>query len=142
NWPALDPANDAPHVAAVLDRFDPAAPISVSVDGAMIAAPDYQGRMDLSVFHPRYAPVDGRPGWLAADPGRRAATVEVPAFEGVALLQALRISEGAGGVPADQFLLQPGQRSATLLLHPASYFLRLETPQGHSPAWRMLDVEA
>lgn len=142
NWPALDSANDSPHVAAVLERFSPTSPIAVSLDGEMVAHPDYSGRMDLSVFHPRLDRVDGRPGWLAADPERRRVAVEVPAFEGVALLQAMRSAEGPGGVPADQFLLEPGQRTATLVLHPGSYFLRLEMPAGFTPAWRTLDVEA
>jgi hypothetical protein len=60
NWPALNPAHDAPHVAAVLERFAPTAPIVVSKDGATIGSRTYAGQMDLSVFHPRRAPVAGR----------------------------------------------------------------------------------
>lgn len=142
NWPALDPANDAPHVAAVQRRFNPSHPIAVWNGGTMVAASGYAGRMDLSVFHPRLAQVNGRPGWLAADPERRAVPVQLPAFEGTALLQAMRASEGPGGVPADQFLLSPGQREATLYLQPHSYFLRIETPAGFTPAWTTIDVEA
>ncbi len=142
NWPAIDPANDAPHVAAVLERFQPSAPVAVWNGGRTVATPAYEGRMDVSAFHPRYAPVNGRPGWLAADPERRAVTVEVPTFDGPALIQAMRAAEGPGGVPADQFLLTPGQREATLLLRPHGYFLRLETPDGFEPAWTTLDVES
>lgn len=141
NWPALAPSNNAPHVAAVLERFNPSAPIAVWNSGQMVAAPAYSGRMDLSVFHPRQPPVQGRPAWLVSDPERRAVTIEIPAFDGPALLQAMRASEGPGGVPADQFLLQSGQREATLLLRPHSYFLRLETPDGFLPAWTTLNVE-
>lgn len=140
NWPALRPENDPAHVAAVLRRFQPTRAISVSLDGAMVSAPINTGRMDLSVFHPRIGPVSGRPGWLAADPMRRHVTVELPTFDGVTLLQAMRVEEGAGSVPADQFLLRPGQTEATLLLHAGEYFLRLETPQGILPAWRTLSV--
>jgi hypothetical protein len=142
NWPALDPANDAPHVAAVLERFQPTAPICIWNDGQTVATPAFAGRMDLSVFHPRHDRIEGRPGWLAADPERRAVRVEVPAFEGPALIQAMHMTEGPGGIPADQFLLEPGQREATLLLRPHSYFLRLETPSGFLPAWTTLNVEA
>jgi hypothetical protein len=142
NWPALDPANDAPHVAAVLEQFRPTTPIAVWNYGQMVATPTYAGRMDLSVFHPRYAPAHGRPGWLANDPQRRALSVELPSFEGPTLIQALRATEGPGGVPADQFLLEPGQREATLLLRPHRYFLRLEMQEGFTPAFSILDVEA
>lgn len=141
NWPALDPANDARHVAAVLTKFAPTAPIAVSKDGVSVGGRIHGGQMDLSVFHPRRAPVGGRPGWLAADPMRRAVEVTVPPFSGPALLQVLRSSEGPAGVPADQFLLQPGQDRATLLLHPGAYFLRLERPEGLDPAYGAITVE-
>lgn len=142
NWPALDPANDAPHVAAVLERFAPTAPIVVSKDGLSIGSRGYAGQMDLSVFHPRRAEVSGRPGWLAADPLRIPFEVAVPAFEGPALLQALRAAEGTAGVPADHLLLAEGQTRATLMLHPGYYTLRLETAAGILPAWGAIEVKA
>lgn len=142
NWPALNPDNDAPHVAAVLDRFAPQAPIVVSKDGRTVASPTYAGQMDLSVFHPRRAPVSGRPGWLAADPARRAFTVDVPAFEGIALLQAIRAGEGPAGVPSDQFLLTPGQDRATFLLQPGFYYIRMEREAGIDPAYGQIEVRA
>lgn len=142
NWPAMDPANDAPHVASVLERFAPERPIVVSRGGVTIADRTYAGQMDLSVFHPRRATVSGRPGWLAADPARRAFTVDVPAFEGVALLQAIRAGEGPAGVPADHFLLTPGQTRATFFLYPGSYYVRLEREGGIDPAYGQIKVEA
>lgn len=141
NWPALDPANDSPHVAAVLERFNPQDSIVVSRGGVTVASRHFTGQTDLSVFHPRRADVSGRPGWLAADPLRRAIQVTVPTFEGPALLQAMRSSEGPAGVPADQFLLQPGQATATLILHPGSYFLRLERAEGIDAAYGSITVE-
>ena len=141
NWPALDPANDAPHVAAVLERFNPQDSIVVSRGGVTVASRHFTGQTDLSVFHPRRADVSGRPGWLAADPLRRAIQVTVPTFEGPALLQAMRSSEGPAGVPADKFLLQPGQATATLILHPGSYFLRLERAEGIDAAYGSITVE-
>lgn len=142
NWPATRPEHDAPHVAAVLDRFAPTAPVAVSRNGESFASTTYAGQMDLSVFHPRLAPVGGRPGWLAADPERRAIEVDVPAFEGPALLQAMWAGEGSAGIPADQFLLTPRQARATLFLHPGSYFLRLETVEGILGAYGEIEVAA
>lgn len=142
NWPATKPENDPPHVSAVLERFTPTAPITVFKDGQTVASTTYAGQMDLSVFHPRLAPAGGRPGWLAADPERRAVEVDVPAFQGPALLQAMWAGEGTAGIPADQFLLQPAQGRATLLLHPGSYFLRLETAEGILPAYGQIEVSA
>jgi len=142
NWPALNPAHDAPHVAAVLERFDPGDSIVVSKDGLSIASRDYAGQMDLSVFHPRRAEVAGRPGWLAADPLRQPVEVIVPAFEGPALLQAMRVAEGTAGIPADHVLLRDGQTRATLLLHPGFYALRLELASGIQPAWGLVEVKA
>jgi len=141
NWPALDPANDAPHVAAVLDRFKPQDSIVVSRGGVTVASRHFTGQTDLSVFHPRRPQVAGRPGWLSADPMRQAVEVSVPPFEGPALLQAMRSSEGPAGVPADQFLLQPGQAAATMMLHPGSYFLRLERAEGIDAAYGSITVE-
>lgn len=141
NWPALDPANDARHVASVLAKFAPTAPITVSKDDLSVGSRGYAGQMDLSVFHPRREAVSGRPGWLAADPLRQAVEVTVPPFEAPALLQVMRTSEGPAGVPADQFLLQPGQDRATLMLHPGAYFLRLERPEGIDPAYGAITVE-
>lgn len=141
NWPALDPVNDARHVAAVLAKFAPTAPIVVSSNGLSVGSRGYAGQMDLSVFHPRREAVSGRPGWLAADPMRQAVEVAVPPFEGPALLQVMRTHEGPAGVPADQFLLQPGQERATLMLHPGAYFLRLERPGGNDPAYGAITVE-
>jgi hypothetical protein len=142
NWPATRPENDAAHVSAVLDRFAPTAPVAVSKDGRSFGSTSYGGQMDLSVFHPRRPAASGRPGWLAADVERRAVVVDVPTFEGAALLQALWAAEGTAGIPADQLLLTPGQSRATLFLHPGSYFLRLETTAGIQPAHGEITVPA
>lgn len=142
NWPALNPAHDAPHVAAVLERFAPTDSIVVSKDGLSIGSRNYGGQMDLSVFHPRRSEVAGRPGWLAADPLRVPFEVTVPAFEGPALLQAMRAAEGPAGVPADHLLLTDGQTRATLMLQPGVYALRLETTAGIQPVWGTIEVQA
>jgi len=142
NWPATRPEADAPHVAAVLRQFAPTNPIVVSRGGEIVASPRNVGRMDLSVFHPRLPTVSGRPGWLAMDPERRPMTVAVPSFDGPVLLQAIRSGEGAGSVPADQFLLAPGQATATLFLRPGAYLVRLERAGGIDAAFGAITVAA
>lgn len=139
--PGQRPEHDEPHVAAVQAAFAPDRPVVVRrADGSVVGMPLTERQMDLSVFQPRLDAVRGRPGWLAADPARRLVDVDVPAFEGPALLQALWSSEGAAGVPADQFLLEPGRRRATLALHPGSYLLRLERPEGFDSAYGEIKV--
>ena len=129
-WPAADPAEDYPWVAGVLS-LNPTRPVVVhQQDGAVLIPDTFAGQVDLAVFHPRLPAVNGRPGWLAADPDRVAVDVDVPTVEGPGLLQAVPAAEGPGAVPADQFLLAPGQRRATLLLRPAHYLIRLETTDG------------
>ena len=141
--PGQRPEHDEPHVVAVQAAFAPDRPVVVRrADGSVVGMPLTERQMDLSVFHPRLDAVRGRPGWLAADPARRLVDVNVPAFEGPALLQALWSGEGAAGVPADQFLLAPDQRRATLALHPGRYILRLERPEGFDQAYGEIEVEA
>lgn len=139
--PGQRPEHDEPHVAAVHSAFAPDRPVVVRrADGSVVGMPLTERQMDLSVFHPRLDAVRGRPGWLAADPARRLVDVDVPAFEGPALLQALWGSEGAAGVPADQLLLEPGQHRATLALYPGVYLLRLERPDGFDSAYGQIEV--
>jgi hypothetical protein len=97
--------------------------------------------MDLSVFHPRMAPVAGRPGWLAADPERRRVAISVPPLDELALVQALPLQEGTAGPPADHYLLAPGATEATFFLHPGRYFFRQETAAGIRPAFGVLSVD-
>jgi hypothetical protein len=139
NWPATRPEADKAEVAAVLARFAPTQAIAVSRAGRPFSDRTFDGKIDLSVFHPRLPKVAGRPGWLAADPARKAVEVSVPPFDGPALVQALHMGEGAV-IPADHLLLEPGQARATLLLRPGSYFLRLETTRGIEPAFGMVNV--
>lgn len=139
NWPGTRPETDSAQVAAVLRRFAPTAPIVVSRDGKVFANRVYDGKTDLSVFHPRLPHVAGRPGWLAADPLRKPVEVAAPPFEGPTLLQALHVDEGPV-IPADHLLLEPGQQRATLMLRPGRYFLRLETTRGIEPAFGTLTV--
>jgi hypothetical protein len=130
-----DPSgHDAPFVAGVLDRFKPQRPIAVfDRQGAPVDASAEPGALDISVFHPRLAPVSGRPGWLAVAPGRRAAAWRMaPPLAGEALLQAVPQAEATAQnvIPADQFMLTPGRQTATFFLRPGRYEVRVETVVG------------
>jgi hypothetical protein len=119
-------APDGPITQAVLQRFRPRAPIIVTPS----PAPSRWGG-DLSVFHPSLPDVDGRPGWLAADPKRRRVRIDLPAAaEDATLVQAIHAADPDPAIPADQYLLPPGARQAVLLLRPGRYRLRLETQAG------------
>lgn len=134
NWPAFDPTNDAGATRAVLERLSPTQAVAVcEPSGRAFTTEPYSDRVDLSIFHPRREPVNGRPGWLAADPMRRPAPVSFPAQDGPALIQAVPRAEGMGAVPSDQVLLTPAQTSATLYLRPGDYLIRLETEAGWRP---------
>lgn len=87
---------------------------------------------DLLVFHPNLADVHGRPGWLAADPGRRLAVFDLPrpVAEAPALAQAVPAADSDPAIPADQHLLSRGARSAQFYLRPGRYRVRLETLKG------------
>lgn len=133
NYPALDPAFDPPLTRALLERVQPTEPVAVFEPGGRALTTDpYLDRVDLSVFHPRLASPDDRPGWLHADPTRRAVTVTLPPRTGVALVQAVRMNEGLGAIPSDQAPVAPERSSITLLLKPGPYLLTLESLEGLS----------
>lgn len=135
NWPSFDPAGDPAPTRAVLERLSPTEPVVVTEpSGRAFTTEPYSDRVDLSVFHPRLAPVNGRPGWLAADPMRRATPVNFVAPGGPGLVQAVRIAEGMGAVPSDQVLIAPDQTTATLYLRRGAYIIRVESVDG----WRIM----
>jgi hypothetical protein len=117
---------------AVLERFQPTAPILVR-DGAAWLGAEEAGA-DMAVFHPSLPDVRGRPGWLAADPMRRFHAVAIPAATPRPLLvQALHSGDPDNAIPADHVLAPAGAREAALLLRPGRYRLRLETLEGFTP---------
>ena len=135
SWPGPDADGDTPLTTALLERMPDARPIVLRrADGTFVHSADHhEGAMDLTVAHPRYEPVDGRPGWLANDPSRRRLDVTLPGpAPEDALIQAVRRSEGEGAVPSDHYPLEPGQTSAVLHLRPGEYVLRIETPEGYT----------
>ncbi len=116
----------------MLERFRPADSIVVrGADGWVSGG----GWADLAVFHSALADVDGRPGWLAADPARRRVEVAAPGpRQATVLLQAVHAVDADQAIPADQSVLAtPEAASAVLFLRPGVYRLRLETEAGLVP---------
>ncbi len=136
SWPGPDVGDDTAMTTALLERIQDNRPVVLRrPDGTFVHSADHhEGAMDLTVAHPRYVHMDGRPGWLANDPSRRRLEVSLPepAPED-ALIQAVRHGEEEGAVPSDQYPLEPGQMAGILYLKPGDYHVRIETPEGYAP---------
>lgn len=131
-WPGLTSKEDTAEVAAVLARFAPTRPISVRGASVPFLTGRYAGAFDVAVYHPRLPDVDGRPGWLAADPKRKRAAFDLPGpTDALALVQAVRQEEGEGAVPSDHYPLEAGATRAVFFLRPGRYRVRLETLDGY-----------
>lgn len=130
NWSRANPQDDPAHVRAVNELAKFQAPISVARnDGRAFTNAAYEGRIDISIFHPQLDDVNGRPGWLASDPSRIPLNIPIPFSEEMRLVQAFRMSEGWGSIPADQFPVVPGGGpDVTLYLPPGEYVVRQEFP--------------
>ncbi len=129
---------DTPPVRALLERFKPTAPVVLLKAGTRPGSAATDADLtpedsDLLVMHPSLPDIDGRPGWLAADPARRRLEVTIPAGAGPRLLQAIHATEPDPAIPADQFLLADSGGAAVLYLRPGAYRLRLETAAGFTP---------
>lgn len=123
---------DSALAQAVLARFAPRESIVVQQENQRLlgAASIYA---DLHVFHPPTPDVEGRPGWLAADPHRRMVRVRERvrgAPDAPVLLQAIPAYEGERAIPSDHVLIERDVRETHLLLRPGRYRLRLEALEG------------
>jgi hypothetical protein len=119
---------EEPALKTVLDTFAPTAPAILFDQRDRPFNPSMAGTVDVEVVHPRLAPVDGRPGWLAA--GRKRAVFALSALVGPHdLIQAVPAGEAAtpNAVPSDQYPLVPGAREAVFFLHQGRYEIRIET---------------
>ena len=130
NFPASSPTTDAPHVAAVLRRFNPTSPICVFKNDAAYVRSDRAGFYDLSVFHPRLARQQGRPGWLTQGGRRTSVSVPFAPLEEESIIQARYVSELPSSVPADQVLVPQNSTAVTLCLRAGTYHLSREMPDG------------
>lgn len=122
---------DSPTASAVMATFRPQHPIVVrTVEGqALDAAAE---GADLTVFHPPLDPVAGRPGWLAADPKRKQATItwRTEETDGLLLAQACHADSEGPTIPADQYLADERAKTLTFFLRPGRYVVRTETLRG------------
>ena len=123
-----------PGLKALLDQFALAVP-AVLFDRnnhpVPLAMP--AGTVDVEVVHPQLPPVDGRPGWLTALPGRKKAVFALAALTGAHdLVKAVPAGEAVNpaAVPSDQYPLKPGTREAVFFLAAGRYEIRLETDDG------------
>lgn len=126
---------DKPRIRQLLDRFNPTRPVVVLRAGQSPASRGTDAELteektDLLVMHPVLPDVDGRPGWLADDPGRRRLEVAIPAGAGPRLLQAVHAADPDPAIPADQLLIDDAAGAVVLFLRPGRYRIRLETPSG------------
>jgi len=134
--PPPDPAREPPALKTILDQFAPAAPVVLfdkNNEALRLSAP--KAAFDLEVVHPRLAPIDGRPGWLAALPGRKKMRFAMPGLvDAYSLVQAVPVAEttAANVVPSDQYPLKLGAREAVFFLSEGRYEIRLETGDGRS----------
>jgi hypothetical protein len=129
--PALEPAD----LKAVLDQFNPAAPIVVSDANSkpVEIGHAFDGGIDLSVFHPRLPYFEGRPGWLAKSTGRKAMRFAFPspaALEGLVQAIPSREAHVENVIPADQLLVSANTREVTFFVKPGAYEIRFETKEG------------
>ena len=96
---------------------------------------------DLKVLHPRAVYRDGRPTWLAVGGRRRPlalrpSALKLTARRGVftgkepVLAQAFLLGEGPGAIPADQILIEPGDRLPVMMLPKGAYRLRVVDRRG------------
>ncbi|MDR3525758.1 MAG: hypothetical protein P4L57_00660 [Rhizomicrobium sp.] len=117
-------------LAAILDQFRPKLPIILrDAAGEAVRLSVAKPALDFEVLHPRLSEVDGRPGWLAAAPGRQAAHYKLDEMPPPnALLQAVPQDEtvSAAVVPADQYPAPLNAREAVFYLKPGSYEVRVE----------------
>lgn len=132
--PATDPVKDPAPLKAVLDTFAPRTPIVLrDRDGEAVRFGWPKEQIDLEVIHPRLPKVDGRPGWLAAMPGRKKARYKLPeATKAYTLLQAVPADEAVAPnvVPSDMYPVEAGARETTFFLKPGRYEVRMETDNG------------
>lgn len=120
-------------VTKVLERFAPQAPIAVARPDGSALSITFDGAVDIAVYHPRLADIDGRPGWLATAPDRVRQVFALPQVEpGDRLVQAVPLMEASApnAIPSDQYIARPGAGEAVFFLRPGRYEIRMETDAG------------
>jgi hypothetical protein len=104
--------------------------------GAFVSGAGWRGRVDLQVFHPPVALVDGRPDWLGM--GGRRKPVEIPVelepSAGRVLVQAFAANEADDAIPVDQVVVHAGELAPVLLLPDGDFRLVVQDETAHELA--------
>ncbi|MBL8841408.1 MAG: hypothetical protein JNL90_07755 [Planctomycetes bacterium] len=112
--------------------------------GWFVGGDGWAGKVDLQLFHPALAPVDGRPGWMAGSGGRVAAEipVELEPREGRSMVEARRADDPPTALAVDRLVLEAGEPCPMLLLPPGRYRLVAQDERGASVAEAAIEVTA
>lgn len=135
-WAAPPPVGqpEDPGLAALLDQFRPSTPVILRDHaGAPLIFSASRKALDFEVIHPRLNDVSGRPGWLAAAPGRKESRFKLNEIAPAgALLRAVPQAEAVlpGAVPADQYPALAEAREAVFFLKPGTYEIQIEEEDG------------
>jgi len=94
-----------------------------------IVSDQYNGKVDLSVFHPAHRLIEGRPNWLSLGGYRKPFTIQNKEFyQGQeTLVQAFRVEEKENAIPVDQILLHSKDGSSNFLLPKGKYRIQTST---------------
>lgn len=137
----------ARQVDAVFKLLQDAAPLKAPLvvqhpDGSWLTSDAYQGKVDLTVFHPPQEMSQGRPNWLFMDGYRKAVEIaREPYYRGTpVLLQAFLAHEAGDGIPMDQLLITSDEGQATFLLPPGAYRLVTQDAAGNHREHGMIQV--
>lgn len=109
---------------AVVHRVGNNPAVFKNQDGAWLVSKAYEGKVDLTVFHPATKLIDGRPDWLLKNRVRH--LVETPKSHGAMVIRAVMPNE-INGVPVDQVLIDDHQSRAVLFLPKGNYRIESET---------------
>lgn len=99
----------------------------------LVFGPQWQGRVDMQVFHPRDTQIQGRPSWLSIDGYRRPLSIRNAATQtGRYLLQAFVADEPEDAIPMDQIIVEPGKPTPALMLPKGHYRIVAQDESGKS----------
>jgi hypothetical protein len=101
--------------------------------GAFLTSKYYDGKIDLTVFHPKQAMIEGRPNWLYMSGYRKAFKIENKDFfkDRNIMLQAFVISEIKSAIPMDQLVIRGAEGHQIMLLPKGKYRLEAQDADGN-----------
>jgi hypothetical protein len=112
-----------------------------SQDGEWLSSKQYEGSVDMTVFHPPESMIDGRASWLVKDSNRKPfllSATDIPRERPLvikALLKSEWIKSGDLAIPVDQILIEE-KEVLSLYLPKGNYILKSETWSGEQTVFR------